>query len=78
MGYGAYSVPRTIAILWGRRVALNLGVGVETILVVVESGVLDYHGTAGVGAGVAEDVVLHPGMVDGDVAYLLACSDIHA
>ena len=61
---------RAGAVLGRRRVAGDLGVGVDAVLVVVELRVLDDDGSARVGSRVAEGVVLHPGVVDGDVAHL--------
>ena len=60
------------------RVAGDLRVGVEAVLVVVELRVLDHDRAAGVGARVAERAVFHPGVVDRDVAHLEAGTHVHA
>ncbi len=78
VGDGAGATVGAVPVLGRRRVAGDLGVGVDAILVVVELRVLDDDRAARIGARVAERVVLHPGVVDRDVAHLVAGTHVHA
>ena len=78
MGDRAGATVRTGAVLRRRGVPADLRVGVQSVLVVVELRVLDDDGPARVGARVADRVVLDPGVVDGDVAHLVAGPDVLA
>ena len=77
MGDRADRIARAGPVLRSWRVAVDLRVGVKTVLVVIEPGVLHDDGTTGVCAGVPQCRVFHPGLVDGDAADLQAGSDVH-
>ncbi len=78
VGDRADAVVRAVTVLRRRGVAAHLGVRVQPVLVVVELRVLDDDGPTRVRPRVAECVVLHPGVVDRDVAHLLAGAHVHA
>jgi hypothetical protein len=69
---------RAPAVLRSGRIPDDGGVGVQAVLVVVELGVLDDDGPAGVGAGVPERVVLHPHVVQRHVAPPQAGAHVRA